>query len=160
MQGWPVHRTGAVAAVPRLQEVIMSRSLILALVSGGLLAFAASAPALAQVRAPTARPAPQPGLLAPEVDPSSQAHSTIMLRLDAVEQAAMRQLVILEYDAATAEAAGEIWPTSSDNFNNNPGRATALCSQALGDRFGRMISYQRAYAEDRYFFSRTVCETR
>jgi len=137
--------------------MVRSTLLPLSLVAFGLLA---ASPALAQVRAPTPRPAPQPGILAPEAEPSSQAHSAILLRLDAVEQAAMRQLVILEYDAATAEAAGEIWPISSDNFNNNPGRATGLCSQALGDRFGRMISYQRAYDGDRYFFSRAVCETK
>lgn len=49
----------------------MSRSLVPALFLGGALALAASAPALAQVRAPTPRPAPQPGILAPETDPSS-----------------------------------------------------------------------------------------
>lgn len=135
----------------------MSRSVALSLCLGGLVALAAS-PALAQVRAPTPRPAPQPGILAPDVDPSSQAHSTILLRLDSVEQAALRQIVVLEYSLSSAY--GEIWPVSSDNFNNNPNRATAICSQALGDRFGRMISYQRAYDGDRYFFSRVVCETR
>lgn len=138
----------------------MSRSLVPALFLGGALALAASAPALAQVRAPTSRPAPQPGILAPEMDPSSQAHSTILLRLDAVEQAARRQVVILEYDEATAEAAGEIWPLSSDaTGNNNANRAAALCGQALGDRRGRVLSYQRGYSGDRYFFSRVACET-
>lgn len=126
------------------------------------LALAASValPAAAQTyRAVPATPPQQPGVLAPNVDPSSQAHSAIMLRLNEVEQAARRQVVALEYDEATAVAAGESWPISTDNFNNNPNRATALCSQALGDRFGRVVSYQRAPSGDRYFFSRVVCET-
>ncbi|KPF79172.1 hypothetical protein IP78_09645 [Brevundimonas sp. AAP58] len=128
-----------------------------------ILALAASVafPAAAQTyRAVPATPQQQPGIRAPDLDPSSQAHSAIMLRLNEVEQTARRQIVTLEYDEATATAAGESWPLSSDNFNNNPNRATALCSQALGDRFGRVVSYQRAPSGDRYFFSRVVCETR
>lgn len=135
----------------------MSRSLVPALFLGGALALAASAPALAQVRAPTPRPAPQPGILAPEIDPSSQAHSTILLRLDTVEQSARRQLVVLEMDEATA--GDDIWPISSESSDANRNRVTAICSDSLSDRYGRPVSYRRTYTGDRYFFSRIVCET-
>ncbi|MDP3400812.1 MAG: hypothetical protein Q8R97_06795 [Brevundimonas sp.] len=135
----------------------MAHAAVLPVSLVALALLAVGSPALAQVRAPTAQPAPQPGVRAPDSDPSSQAHSTILLRLDAVEQSARRQIVVLEFDEATA--GDEIWPASSDNSSNNGNRVTAICSAALADRFGRVVSYQRAYAGDRYFFGRVVCET-
>ncbi|MFW2343100.1 hypothetical protein [Brevundimonas sp.] len=134
--------------------MVRSALLPLSLVAVGLLA---ASPVLAQVRAPTTQPTQQPGIRAPDVDPSSQAHSTILLRLDAVEQSARRQIVVLELDVATV--GNDIWPVSSDTSGNNGPRVTAICSQALSDRFGRVVSYNRAYVDDRYFFSRVVCET-
>jgi len=127
--------------------------LSLAILATGLFAL----PAAAQtVRAPTTVPAQQPGIRAPDVDPSSQAHSAIMLRLNEVEQAAGRQVVVLEQVESTATT----WPLSSDNFENNNSRSTALCNLALTDRFGRVISRQRTTVGDRYFLSRVVCETK
>lgn len=122
----------------------------------GLFALPAAAQA---VRAPTTVPTQQPGIRAPDVDPSSQAHSAIMLRLNEVEQAARRQVVVLEY-AEGAGVAAETYPLASQSSSSNTNRVTALCSQALQDRFGRVVSYQRAYVGDSYFFNRIVCETR
>ena len=121
-------------------------------------ALVLAAPAAAQVRAPAPRPVPQPGVLNPDIDPASQGLSALALRLDAIEQAARRQIVVLEHVDATAQQ--ENWPRSSDNFENNVNRATAICNQALTNRFGRVVSYQRTFTDDRYFFHRVVCETR
>ena len=115
-----------------------------------------AAPAAAQVRAPTPRPAPQPGVLNPDIDPASQGLSALALRLDAVEQAARRQVVVLEHNESNAES----WPRSSDNFDNNNARSEDLCRGALGDRFGRVISRHRTFSGDRHFLHRVVCETR
>lgn len=135
----------------------MAHAAVLPVSLVALALLAVGSPALAQVRAPTPQPAPQPGILAPEIDPSSQAHSTILLRLDTVEQSARRQLVVLEMDEATA--GDDIWPISSESSDANRNRVTAICSDSLSDRYGRPVSYRRTYTGDRYFFSRIVCET-
>ena len=132
--------------------------LVLFPLSVAALVLVAGSPVLAQVRAPTTQPAQQPGIRAPDIDPSSQAHSAIMLRLDAVEQSVRQHLVVLEADENTT--GDDIWPTSSESSNANANRVTAICSAALSDRFGRVVSYRRTYTGDRYFFSRVVCETR
>lgn len=123
-----------------------------------VLAAAIAVPATAQTyRATPVTPPQQPGLRAPDADPSSVAHSAIMLRLNEIEQLARRQIVVLEYEQTTA--VGETWPTASDNYGNNVNRATALCNLVLSERFGRLISYQRTFSGDVYFFHRVVCET-
>lgn len=121
-------------------------------------ACALAPPAAAQtVRAPTPAPAQQPGLRAPDVSPASQGLGALTLRLDALEQAVGRQLVVLEQDQA---APGESWPAASDNFPNNNTRAEAACRDALGDRFGRVVSRQRRTEGNLYYLSRVVCEAR
>lgn len=124
--------------------------------AAALAALLLAAPAAAQVRAPVAQPANQPGVRAPDTDPSSAAHAQLSLRIDAVEQAARRQVVVLEQ--ASAEA-GDSWPASSDNWPNNNTRAEEACQAALGDRYGRVLSRQRRQSGDRYWLNRVVCET-
>jgi hypothetical protein len=112
--------------------------------------------ALAQtVRAPGGTPVQQ-GVRPPTVDPTLQALSALSLKVDALAQTAGRQIVVLEQVEQTAT----LWPASSDTFPNNETRSTTLCQQALGDRFGRVISRDRQTVGDRYFLSRVVCETR
>lgn len=136
----------------------MAHAAVLPVSLVALVALAVSSPAFAQVRAPTPQPAPQPGIVAPDFDPSSQAHSTILLRLDAVEQSVRRQIVVLEYSQDSVGVSNR-YPIASSSASNNANRVTAHCSQALGDRFGRVVSYERTTFGEYYFFNRIVCET-
>lgn len=137
--------------------MIQPRPIPAALAAAALAALLAAAPAaLAQVRAPVAQPSAQPGVRAPDADPNSAAHAQLALRIDAAEQAARRQVVVLEQ--ASAEA-GESWPSGSDSWPNNNTRSEQACQAALGDRYGRVISRQRQHAGDRYWLNRVVCET-
>tara|TARA_R110002124_G_scaffold87463_2_gene225318 strand:+ start:3894 stop:4292 length:399 start_codon:yes stop_codon:yes gene_type:complete len=120
------------------------------------LVCACSGAALAQtVRAPAPTPGQQ-GVRAPDLDPTQQSIAALSLKVDALSQAVGRQIIVLEQVEQTAT----LWPASSDTFPNNNTRSTALCEQALGDRFGRAISRDRQTVGERYFLSRVVCETR
>jgi hypothetical protein len=107
------------------------------------------------VRAPAPTPGQQ-GIRAPNLDPTQQSLAALSLKVDALSQAVGRQIIVLEQVEQTAT----LWPASSDTFPNNNTRSTALCEQALGDRFGRVVSRDRQTVGDRYFLSRVVCETR
>jgi hypothetical protein len=120
------------------------------------LACACPALALAQtVRAPGTTPT-QLGVRAPNLDPTQQALAALSLKVDALTQSVGRQIIVLEQVDQTAT----LWPANTDTFPNNNARSTALCEEALGDRFGRVISRSRQTVGDRYFLSRVVCETK
>lgn len=120
------------------------------------LVCAGSGTAMAQtVRAPAPTPGQQ-GVRAPNLDPMQQSIAALSLKVDALSQAVGRQIIVLEQVEQTAT----LWPASSDTFPNNNTRSTALCEEALGDRFGRVISRDRQTVGERYFLSRVVCETR
>lgn len=97
----------------------------------------------------------QPGVRAPDIDPTQGSLAALTLKLDALTQMVGRQIIVLEQVDQTAT----LWPAASDNFSNNNTRSTHLCKLALGDRFGRVLSRQRQVVGDQYFLSRVVCET-
>ena len=88
-------------------------------------------------------------------DPVQQRLIAIEGRLDRLADTAGAQVVVLQQ---TSESLPQ-WPADSDNWPNNNQRAQAICEGALGDRFGRVLSRERSYVEDRYYLSRIVCET-
>ncbi|WP_296819955.1 hypothetical protein [Brevundimonas sp.] len=90
------------------------------------------------------------------VDPVQQRLTAIEARLEDLSQSAGAQVVVI---TQTMEIARH-WPANTDTWPNNNARAQDLCQEALGDRFGRVISRERTTAGDRYFLSRVVCETR
>jgi hypothetical protein len=88
----------------------------------------------------------------------AQSADPVLQRLTAIEARLARveaQVVVIHQ---TSES-GPLWLASSDNWGNNNDRATALCQEALAERFGRVLSRQRTTVGDRYYLSRVVCET-
>lgn len=119
------------------------------------LASACPAIAMAQTVRQTGVTPAQPGVRAPNLDPTQSSLAALTLKLDALTQMAGRQIIVLEQVDQTAT----LWPASSDNWPNNNDRSTHLCKLALGDRFGRVLSRKRQVVGDQYFLSRVVCET-
>ena len=117
-----------------------------ALVSGGL--FAATVLVMAgAAQAQTIRAQP--------VDPLQQRLAAIEGRLDRLADTAGAQVVVLHQTQDSLP----LWPANTDTWPNNNQRAQAICESALGDRYGRVLSRERSYVEDRYYLSRIVCET-
>jgi len=92
---------------------------------------------------------------AQSVDPVQQRLTAIEARLEDLSQSAGAQVVVLQQ---TRDSLPQ-WPADSDTWPNNNQRAQAICESALRDRFGRVLSRERSYVEDRYYLSRIVCET-
>ena len=90
------------------------------------------------------------------VDPVHQRLTAIEGRLDRLADTAGAQVVVLHQ---TQDSLPQ-WPANTDTWPNNNQRAQAICESALGDRYGRVLSRERSYVEDRYYLSRIICETR
>lgn len=115
------------------------------------LAFADTAGAQT-VRQRTPEPSPPPGIQKPDVSPSSQAMSALSLKIDALRQSAGRQVVVLHFETPQSGRA-------TNNAQTNDQVAEFECKQALGDRFGRVLSRMPATHNGFWFLSRVVCET-
>ena len=115
-------------------------------------------PAVAQggrVQAPA--PSPGPGIQKPSLDPTIQAISALRLRLDALRESVGRQVVVLHFTPSESNG----WLDSENNWSKNNQRSEAICKQALGDRYGRVLSRQPQVhpTAGRWYFSHVVCET-
>ena len=109
-----------------------------------------------RVQAP--RPAQPPGVQAPEIAPGSQANAALALQIEALRQSAGRQVVVLPFAPTDLNS----WLENVNNFQENEKRAADWCKEALGDRYGRVLS-RRAHpipGGDRWYFPFIVCETR
>ena len=107
-----------------------------------------------RVQAP--RPAPQPRVQAPEIAPGSQAMAALNLKLDALRDSVGRQVVVLPFEPTDLNS----WPDNQNNFPMNEKRAEDWCKEALGDRYGRVLSRRAHPVGDRWYFPFIVCETR
>lgn len=114
-------------------------------------AAAMTQPAAAQSRQ---KPAAQPsGFQATAINPVFQRLNEMQQELDALRESAGKQVVVLHFTPSEL-------PGWLDNQKaNNVERSTALCSETLAERFGRVISYRIWTNGDRYFFTHVVCET-
>lgn len=106
------------------------------------------------IRAQPKPPAVQPGLQAPNTSSQSQAFSALNLKLDALKQSLGRQVVALHFTPT------ELPPWPNNNFGENEARAIGLCQQALGDRFGRLLSRRVQGAGGGYYFTHVLCEVK
>lgn len=130
------------------------RKLALCSVALGTAAMAcvAATAATAQTRQQTPRAAPM--VKAPIVDPVTQRLNAMQAKLEALEESAGKQVVVLHF--TPSELPG--WP--DNNAPSNQQRSSDLCEQALAERYGRVISYRTWTNGDNYFFTHVVCETR
>lgn len=135
-----------------------SRQLKYALVIASFAAAAVTGDAaLAQsrVQAPNIPP-PPPGVQSPNVNPTNQAIAALSLKIDALAQSAGRQVVALHF--TPTETGG--WAESQNTWAKNNERSEFICKQALGDRFGRVLSRSPQTNGDRWFFAHVLCETK
>ncbi|MEE1876248.1 hypothetical protein [Altererythrobacter litoralis] len=118
------------------------------------MAFIVANPAMAQTRTQTTQPRTTPTIQAPTLDPVMVRLNALQLEIDALRQSAGKQVVVLHFTPT------ELAPWANGNYNISQERSNSLCQQALGDRFGRVLSYRVQMSGDRTFFSHVVCETK
>ncbi len=122
--------------------------------AAALITTAIAIPANAQTRVQLPQPAPKPGFQAPEIDPIFQRLNEMQKELDALRESAGKQVVALHYTPQ------EIGGWEDNNWNNNQKRSADFCKQALGDRFGRVISYNIRMNGKFFYFGHVICETK
>ena len=128
------------------------KTLLLAL--GASLPLAGNASAqVRQVQGPP--PPPAPGIQRPAVDPTHQAISALSLKLDQLRASVGRQVIVLHF--TPADTGG--WLDSQNSFPANNQRGEDICKQALGDRYGRVLSRTPRPVGDRWYFPHVICET-
>lgn len=130
----------------------------LAAVAATILAAGIAGPAQAQdrrVQAPA--PPPPPGIQRPEVNSTNQAIAALRLRVDALRDSVGRQLVVLHF----APVGTTTWADADNSFPSNTQRAEKMCKDALGDRYGRVVSRKAEpnMETGRWYFPNVVCET-
>ena len=130
-----------------------------AIVTAALITGAMGSPADGQVRR-VQSPAPQlpPGVLAPSLDPVVQRLNALQIEVDALRQSAGRQIVVLNFTNHPSTT----WAEADQTFPKNNARAEAICKEALGDRYGRVVSRKAEpdLSTNRWFFPNVVCETK
>ena len=138
---------------------MFSGGLRTAIVMAAVLTGAIGVPAEAQVRRVQSQPpALPPGFQAPNIDPVMQKLNALQAEVNALRQSAGRQVVVLHFSPLPATS----WANDDNSFPENNQRAEAMCKEALGDRYGRVLS-RKAEPDatlDRMFFPNLVCETR
>ena len=130
-----------------------------AIVSAAILTGAIGASADAQVRrVQSPQPALPPGFQAPNIDPVMQRLNALQAEVNALRQSAGRQVVVLNFTAHPTMT----WADSDNSFPKNNARAEAICREALGDRYGRVLSRKAEpdMSVNRWFFPNLLCETK
>lgn len=78
-------------------------------------------------------------------------------QIAAAPPAAHRQIVVL--DESNQNHVNKYFVVSKSNAQTDAANATLVCKDALGDRFGRLISFRKTTAEaEMFYFNRVVCE--
>ncbi len=129
----------------------------IALVTVAAVAFAGPANAQARrVQAPA--PAQPPSVQAPSISATSQAMANLKLQIEALRNSVGRQVVVLNFGPLPTTS----WSNSDNNAPKNSARAEKICSEALGDRYGQVVSRQVEPSADlsRWYFPNLVCETK
>lgn len=80
--------------------------------------------------------------------------NSLQLQLNALKQSAGRQIVTLHFEPGQGPS------TADNNFNTNQQNATQLCEQLLKDRYGRMLSYRIDTANEKFYLTHILCETK
>ena len=122
--------------------------------AAAILAVTTASPAEAQKRAPVPQPAAQPGYQATDIDPVMARFNALQAQLNALQQSAGRQIVTLHFEPGQGPS------TADNNYNTNQQSATFLCEQLLKERYGRLLSYRIHNADDRFYFTHVLCETK
>jgi hypothetical protein len=77
----------------------------------------------------------------------------------AATPAARGQIVVLD-DGDSGKYVVRWYTKSKSTPQTDAANAAQVCKDALGDRFGRMISFRKTNAEaEMFYFNRVVCET-
>lgn len=118
--------------------------------------FAISA-AQAQMRVGTPSPSKPPTIQKPSVSGESQAISALRLKIDALHNSVGRQLIVLHFPPVGTNT----WADADNSFPSNTQRAEKMCKDALGDRYGRVVSRKAEpnMETGRWYFPNVVCET-
>ena len=134
------------------------RRLRTAIVMAAILTGVHGGSAHAQVRQVQSPPPPLPrGFLPPSIDPIMQRLNALQAELNALRQSAGRQIVVLNFTNHPTTT----WADADNSFPKNNARAEAMCKEALGDRYGRVLSRKAEpdMSANRWFFPNVVCET-
>lgn len=68
-----------------------------------------------------------------------------------------RQIVVL--DESSQNHVTKYFVLSKSNAQTDAANAALVCKDALGDRFGRLISFRKTTSEaEMFYFNRVVCE--
>ncbi len=120
-----------------------------------VVAMANPAQAQDRLQVQTRTPPPPRGqsFQAPEIDPVIERLASLEAELAALKESAGKQVVVLHF--TPSELPGWL----DNNFAQNEERAAELCQQALGDRYGRVLSRRNWTNGERFFFTHVVCET-
>jgi hypothetical protein len=78
----------------------------------------------------------------------------LQAELNALKESAGKQVVVLHFTPTELNGSAE------NNYNNNQQSSIFLCQQALGDRYGRVLSYRVWNHDDRFYLSHVACETK
>ncbi len=111
-------------------------------------------PAMAQTRTQTTQPRTTPTVQAPTLDPVMVRPNALQLEIDALRRSVGKQVVVLHFTPT------ELAPWENGKYKISQDRSNFLHQKALGDRFGRVLSYRPQPSGDRTFFSHVVCETK
>jgi hypothetical protein len=138
-----------------VRSLIIHSTLLFASFAAGLSGGVASAQT--RVKAPALPPQQQPGVQKPNVDPTHQAIAALNLKLEALRESIGRQVVVLHFPLSQ----GTSWAEADNTFPANNQRAEKICKDALGDRYGRVLSrkVEPDMATSRWYFPNVVCET-
>jgi len=138
-------------SLPRLRTAIVMAATLTAI---------SSTTAPGQVRRiPTQPPTePSPGYQPPGVDPVAQKLGKLQIAVESLRQSVGRQIVVLHF----APLPSTSWVDADNTFPKNNQRAEAICKEALGDRYGRVVSRKTEpdATLDRTYFPNVVCETK
>jgi hypothetical protein len=120
-------------------------------------AASAVSPAQGQMRVATPSPSKVPTIQKPSISGESQAISALRLRIDALRESVGRQVVVLHFPPVGTTT----WAESGNSFPENTQRAEKICKDALGDRYGRVLSrkVEPNMETGRWYFPNVVCET-
>ena len=78
-------------------------------------------------------------------------------QLTVTPASAHRQIVVL--DESSQNHVNKYFVLSKSNAQTDAANAALVCKDALGDRFGRLISFRKTTAEaEMFYFNRVVCE--
>jgi hypothetical protein len=148
-----------IVAVPQQLEDAMSiPRLRTAIVMAAIVVGTLGASAQSQVRRVQSPPPPNPpGFQAPSIDPVMQRLNALQADLNALRQSTGRQIVVLHFTPHPTTS----WTDADNSYPKNNARAEAMCKDALGDRFGRVVSRKAEpdMSANRWFFPNVVCET-